>query len=321
VDGKFTIAALDSIEVHKLGIELSGDQLLNWMVEVTKPSLGLVDCLRVDFASDDLNEKEYVLLTGIKKADFDELFALIEKEIRNSINRHPRNALGMLLMTLRLNLTQSFLAFLFKTEQPVVSSAINSVCLALEKKFVPLHLGYNQENLSRAQAVQNHSRKLFNELFGQNDDTLFIVADGTYIYIQQPTDFNLQRVTYSNHKYRNLEKLMILILPSGYILEAAGMYGADNDNNDAKILQHMLKSSPLLEFLNPNDHMIVDRGFRDCVDDLEDSGLQVLMPKLLQKQKKRTITVPDESVSVAPTRAKSKQQFSTADANESRKVN
>ncbi|OXA36758.1 hypothetical protein Fcan01_28473 [Folsomia candida] len=34
VDGKFTFQALEDIEVHKLGVELSGDKLFEWMVEM-----------------------------------------------------------------------------------------------------------------------------------------------------------------------------------------------------------------------------------------------------------------------------------------------
>lgn len=204
-------------------------------------------------------------------------------------------------MTLRLNLTQSLLAFLFRTEQPCVSDAIESVCQALEKEFVSDNLGYNQPNLTRDDATRDHSRKLVNKLFcdAKEEDVMFLIADGTYIYVQKPTDFAEQMKTFSMHKHRNLQKCIMIILPSGYILEAAGMYGADGDNNDAKIMEHLIKYSPLRLFIRPRDRVISDRGFRDGKAPMEESGLIVLMLEFL---------------------AKNHKQFSTAEGNSSRKV-
>lgn len=92
----------------------------------------------------------------------------------------------------------------------------------------------------------------------------------------------------------------MLVTTSGYILDVFGPYLADSKKNDANILTHVLKKDAhnIKEWLKPNDVMIVDRGFRVCLELLEEMGLVHEMPRFLNKQ----------------------QQFSTEDANKTRLV-
>jgi len=104
---------------------------------------------------------------------------------------------------------------------------------------------------------------------------------------------------------------MMVVCPDGYIMEAEGLYFADGGNNDAKILQHMLKRKAgkpnLMDILQPQDALLLDRGFRDIQKELEDKELQIYMPACIQKRKKG-----EDS--------NSKTQFSTSEANKSRQV-
>lgn len=217
--------------------------------------------------------------------------------MRNTEARSIRNALAMFLMLLRNNMKQEIIAYNFSTSQQVVSQAIDSVSVALEQHFVPKHLGYL--HITHEEALEKHSIKLTTNVLGKSESRLCVIADCTYNYIEKPSDFELQRKTFSAHKKRNLLKPLYLVFPSGYILEAAGPYFCDAKNNDAANIRHHYKHSDILLFLEEDDFFIFDRGFRDVVDETTAQGQSVFMPTLLSG--KRT-------------------HFDCEEANESRKV-
>lgn len=200
-------------------------------------------------------------------------------------------------MLLRNNLKQEIIAFDFSTSQQVVSHTIDAVSAALEEHFVPKHLGYY--HITRDEALEQHSIKLTSNVLGQSSNRLYLIADCTYNYIEKPSDFELQRKTFSPHKKRNLLKPLYIVLPDGYILEAAGPYFCDSKNNDAANIRHHYKTSDLLLFMEEDDCFIFDRGFRDVVEETTSNGQAVVMPSLLQGKR---------------------EQFTCQEANDSRKV-
>ena len=91
------------------------------------------------------------------------------------------------------------------------------------------------------------------------------------------------------HKNRPLVKPMIIVSSTGYIISILGPYLADHKNNDAGILKHNIKCNmeSMNNWIQPGDVMIVDRGFRDATELLEDLGIHTEMPKFLQKGQKQ----------------------------------
>ena len=72
------------------------------------------------------------------------------------------------------------------------------------------------------------------------------------------------------HKYRHLVKPFVVCTTDGLIIDIFGPYSAKV--NDAKILMSILKkNSDFRNLLQPKDNIILDRGFRDCVDELKNS--------------------------------------------------
>lgn len=67
-------------------------------------------------------------------------------------------------------------------------------------------------------------------------------------------------------------KPMMVVTTSGYIVSVLGPYLSDSKNNDAGILNHMIKKNAeeMRSWLNDGDTFIVDRGFRDSADVLSD---------------------------------------------------
>lgn len=82
---------------------------------------------------------------------------------------------------------------------------------------------------------------------------------------------------------------MIVVGTDGYILSVLGPYLSNAKNNDAAITRHMVtrNSEGMNDWLQDNDLCIVDRGFRDVVEFLEERGLSVKMPVYLKKGSKQ----------------------------------
>ena len=91
-----------------------------------------------------------------------------------------------------------------------------------------------------------------------------------------------------------------MVLPNGYIMDSFGPCGGDGSNNDHRILRRMLSESEFRKFFRPNDTLVLDRGFRDSIEDLNLLEYKTFMPNLLSKGQK---------------------QFTATEANESRRVN
>ncbi len=83
--------------------------------------------------------------------------------------------------------------------------------------------------------------------------------------------------------------------------------------NDAKILSEILANdSDLTNLIRPGDLFLLDRGFRDCVDELKQTySLDSQMPSLLQNQK---------NTNTQDGKKKTNQQMSTLEANRTRFV-
>ena len=74
----------------------------------------------------------------------------------------------------------------------------------------------------------------------------------------------------------------------GYIISAISLYFADTQNNDASITKNIFltNSKNVNDWLQLNDLLTVDRGFRDCLAFLENLGLKTKMPAFLNKAEK-----------------------------------
>jgi len=89
-------------------------------------------------------------------------------------------------------------------------------------------------------------------------------------------------------------------MPNGYIVDSIGPYYADGANNDAAIMDDILtRDSSFKDLFHPGDCLVVDRGYRDVVSQMQSSGYKTFMPNLLAPKQK---------------------QFLALEANESRRV-
>ncbi|XP_052696026.1 uncharacterized protein LOC128174533 [Crassostrea angulata] len=245
---------------------------------------------RFSFELSTMSNSDYMALTGISKENFEDLHSFISSDIRNTQNRGTRMSLGIFLLKLRSGMSNQLLATIFGISKSSLCRAVKSVRTALMKSFVPHHLGL--QHTTREEIIENHTRPLAQELFGDfTNKKAIAVLDGTYIYIQKSNNFQFQRKSYSLHKGRPLVKPMVVTSTDGYFLTVLGPYLARN--NDATILNHMLHTNveDLKGWFHEDDVFVVDRGFRDSVDMLEELGIRAEMPRLMSRGQKQMTTL------------------------------
>ncbi|CAF3200987.1 unnamed protein product [Rotaria sp. Silwood2] len=230
-------------------------------------------------------DEDYKILIGIEKNQFFDLCTQVT--MRNTNNRSVEMAIGCLLTKLRLGVSNKVLKILFSFSSDRLVAHINhSAYVALLQSFVPQHLGF--QHISRNNIIKNHTRSLAKNLLADGKDVAILILDGTYIYCQKSANNVLQRRLFSLHKNRPLLKPMIICATDGYIISAVGPYLSDWYNNDASITKHILLSNKeeIHDWLVEKDIMIVDRGFRDCLDLVNSFGYTTFMPLFLPKSKK-----------------------------------
>ena len=275
------------VTVHELmqlikDIQISFIQLQSLLSEaLSRPAIDFDDTL---MASD-----QYFTLTGISKENFDDLCSRIPAaSLKQSDLRSARQSIGCLLVKLRLGLSNQTLGTLFcLPNKRAVSRIVDSTRTALMEHFVPNYLGFG--HLSRRDLIDTHTRPLVKRLFAQpGEDKAIIILDGKYLYVQKSSNNLLQCRTYSLHKGRALIKPMMFVSTDGYIISAIVPYLADPRNNDAAITKHIFltNSEGINDWFLPNDLLIIDRGFRDCLQFLEKYGMKTRMPAFLNKAEK-----------------------------------
>lgn len=224
--------------------------------------------------------------TGIDKRNFDLLLSLIPSlpNAFNGSHNKAKEALLMYLMRLRTGDHYNRISTRFGAAHVTVKKYIDKTREALLNDFVPLELGF--ANLNRESLLEN-STTMARELYCQgNEQKVIIVADGTYIYCNKSQNYDHQRNTYSDQKKRNFIKPMVFVTTNGRFVEIFGPYEATK--NDASIMHSVFEKhdSDIMRCMQQGDIFLLDRGFRDCGNFLENKGFVVKMPEFITKTDK-----------------------------------
>ncbi|XP_060085720.1 uncharacterized protein LOC132565127 [Ylistrum balloti] len=244
---------------------------------------------RIDFDSPHaLSNEDFITLTGLCTQHFNDLCTHCAGSVRSSKNRSIKSCVGIFLTKLKSGMSNKVLSTVFNIGKDSIRRAVTSARVALAKDFVPSNLGF--QHVSRQDVILKHTRPLAQTLFGGLMEPAILVIDGTYIYIQKSGQFMFQRRSYSMHKHRPLVKPMMFVTTTGYIVSVLGPYFADSKNNDASILNQILNSNiqEIKEWIQENDVFVVDRGFRDSMDLLQQLGIQTEMPSFSKQRKQHT---------------------------------
>lgn len=233
-------------------------------------------------------------ITGFDLIQFGRLvnYAKQNNAMKDSQTRTVSQAMAVFLYHLKSGVAQDEVRRLFGLKcQQRVSDFCISVLKALTDNFVNHFLGI--DHLTREQLLSHmtDAAKVFAEHVWNCPGALITIYDGTYLYIQKSGDHQFQRITYSEHKHKNLLKPFMMVLPDGYIVDCFGLYLGKI--NDAQIMKELFiddneMKTKLTKKILPGDIIEVDRGFRDVKKKLKEMGYKVTMPscKLNQKVKK-----------------------------------
>jgi hypothetical protein len=146
-----------------------------------------------------------------------------------------------------------------------VSEFSYSVIASFEKDVLPNYLGVNAR--SRDDLIQNETSRMAKKLYNVTNQLVF-VFDGTYVSHEKSMNNEYHRRSYSGQKKKPLCKPFTVATTTGYIVDIFGPFSANM--NDAAILDNIFKDPTCITTLmRPGDICIVDRGFRDVVNQLE----------------------------------------------------
>ena len=235
-------------------------------------------------------DNDLLNMTGLNKEQFMDLYTYVQPNIRNTPARSSVTTLGLFLFKLKSGLSNKFLSTLFGISKSSIRRAIHSVRQVLLLEFVPSNLGFS--HISREDVISDHTRVLAQSLLAENNEQAILVLDGTYIYINKSNNFEFQRRSYSIHKGRPLVKPMVIVSTTGYYISVLGPYFADSKNNDASILNHIINNNieEIKSWVKPSDIFVVDRGFRDSLELLNDLGIQAEIPAFMKRGEKQMST-------------------------------
>lgn len=239
------------------------------------------------------------IYAGLTSRQFDYILKCVSDELleRYKTIDKAKIALYMYIMKLRTNQTNAEIAPLFGVTKEVVGLRLRATREILYRKFVPRHLLNPTRN-----DLLNHTSPLSRRLYNINDNTAVVAWDATYMYIISSSNYTFQKATYSLQKKRNLMKFMLCVATDGFICASYGPYEAGK--NDATILAEILNQpNNILEIFRPGDVMVVDRGFRDCVQELRNLNFDVKIPACVPaNQKQLTLNQANSSRKVTKTR-------------------
>ncbi|XP_061191748.1 uncharacterized protein LOC133199988 [Saccostrea echinata] len=209
-----------------------------------------------------LTDTDYSSLLGLSKENFHTICDSVKTEVKPTPSRSLKKSVAIFLCKLKTGLSNQILSTLFQTSKSSLRRVISAVRKAMMISFVPHSLGF--EHVTREEVINDHTRQLAQTLFGNIEKKqAILVLDGTYIYTAKSNNFHYQRRSYSIHKGRPLIKPMVIVTTTGYFVSILGPYLADNKNNDASILQHIIKTNAedIRNWLSEDDIFIVDRGW------------------------------------------------------------
>lgn len=319
-NGKLLEDAIDSIQPEENETFLSQTEFSDFIDAIRENRKNDHLSKWEQFANSKLLNSDLCLdFTGLCIEKFQILisYAKIGKKMYDNESRSVSQAMATYLYRLKSGAALDDVRRLFDLKSPQqVAHYCDSVRAALIVNFVPAYLGISSLNREQLYSHMTEAAKVFAEHIWNRKGALVTIYDGTYLYIQKSGDHEFQRISYSEHKHRNLIKPFMAVLPDGYIIDCFCMY--NGKDNDAFIMKDLFVnnqevSKQLMEKIQHGDVMVLDRGFRNVKQLLKELGFKVKMPscKLNQGKSKKKQSKEEKA---------KQQQKQTLEANKSRFV-
>ena len=179
----------------------------------------------------------------------------------------PENKLLAVLMKLKLNLNEHFLAHLFGTCTSVISQVLSTWLPLLAAELKPIIYWPKQEELPL----------YYPDCFKKYNNARAII-DCTEVPIQRPSIAKSNSQIYSSYKGRPTAKVLVACSPAGtisFVSKAAGGSMTDKE---------LVKRSGLVDLFSPGDTLLADRGF-NIQELLLHKGVKLVIPPFLKGKK------------------------------------
>jgi len=200
-----------------------------------------------------LNDKEFEDCTRICRFDF---------RLLMQASRYQNEMNMFIFLTMCFwGITQRAAGVIFAKSQTTISRIFNEVLNYLSSEYVPNYLGIDA--IPKEEIIEQHTPFLISKLLPY----VRLIGDGTYIYIQKPSDFEHQKMSYSMQKRRNLLKFLAYVAPDGHFIEMLGPYFSNGSHNDEWLHNQAINDPSNAEFFDSfdsDDEFLFDRGFQRC---------------------------------------------------------
>lgn len=294
-DGTIKLEFIEHNVSIPLGIIMNGLEVKQWFSKIREYISAAAEKRfesEINFEDDDFKS-----LTSLSKEQFLELYGYCGPVFMCNNYRHvTKKQLIAFLIKLRQGLSDRFLkSFMHYSSRQNVSLAISLVRESLMVRFVRDNLGFNSmEVRDRNNFIQTHVTEFSNILYNPepNIRRAILYPDCTYIRAPKSSHFRVQRQSYSSHKKYTLLKAGLIVAPDGYIVDIHGPYFSDSRNNDASILIREMRDEQqeIRNWIQDYDIFVVDRGYRDAVEFLNNLNLNCEIPPFLPRGQRQLTT-------------------------------
>ena len=167
------------------------------------------------------------------------------------VSDHHRNTLTkfqqfmIVLMKLRLNLSELDLSYRFGVDQSTISRLFEKWINVMFTALSPLVKWPERTEVQKTLPVD------FRKNFGQ----CIAIIDCFEVFCERPNSLKARAQTWSNYKHHNTIKFLIGISPQGAIVFILRGWGGRVSD------QHLTEHCGILEYLHPGDQILADRGF------------------------------------------------------------
>lgn len=236
------------------------------------------------------DEKMFKFYTGITVAQFEHLFGALGNSVNNlkywlgggrtaktMKKLSPANQLLLTLVKLRQNFPNKDLAYRFDISACMVSRIFLTWIQFLYKMTIPLW----RRTFPSKELIREHLPGCFRSF-----RNVRLIIDCFEIFAQSSSDFAEQGNMYSSYKNHTTLKCLVGISPTGAITFLSDVYEGSKSDREIVI------DSKMVEYLEPGDLVIADRGFL-IKDILQKQQVTLNIPPFLGNRKALT---PQEEI-------------------------
>ena len=186
------------------------------------------------------------------------LLSVMSKDSSHGL--HPKDQFLLVLMKLRLALTNEYIAYRFGITHNRVSQLLHEWIDAMSREFKQLIVWLDRQVI----------RETLPECFKLHYPRTCII-DCSEVFIERASSLSARSETYSNYKSHNTAKFLVAISPTGAIIFISRCWGGRASN------KLITSKSGFLDYLIHGDLILADRGF-DITEDLALQGSTLAIP-------------------------------------------